>query len=215
MPDLKWQKVEIERKHRVCTPAQPSRDGTWYTACRSPSRDVLYGCDAGKSSELDDSWLHIESQVGKESHKVLAPKTTLVYHSCSNLVWSDVRVYNQEDAWATMDMQQLGDIHPQRKPGTTVQPSEVGAKPSSCKSPLRKVLDVEDADKSSNPVATGLQTDSKVGKESHKVFTAKTTPVCHRSKSGLLVNLREVLASRTNNALDMQEENNSLPCLLT
>ena len=48
---------------------------------------------------------------------------------------------------------------------TTVRPAEVVMKFSSCKSQLKKVLEVQDTDKSPNPVATGLHVGSEVGKE--------------------------------------------------
>ena len=41
------------------------------------------------------------------------------------------------------------------KPCIPVQPAEVGARLNTSKSPLRKVIDVQDADKSSDQVTTG------------------------------------------------------------
>ena len=50
-------------------------------------------------------------------------------------------------------MQHKGDID--RKPCITVHPAEVAPKLSTNKSPPRKAVDVQDADKLSDPVAIG------------------------------------------------------------
>ena len=61
------------------------------------------------------------------------------------------RVHNGKDAWNIKDMQQMGSGHHQWKPCTTVQPAEDDSKPISCMSPPRRVLDMQDADKSLKP----------------------------------------------------------------
>ena len=72
----------------------------------------------------------------------------------------------------------------------TVQPAEVSTKSSSCKMLPRKVLDIEDAGKPSEPVATGLHIDNQVGRNSCRILLSKTTQVCPgNSKSGLGVKL--------------------------
>ena len=57
------------------------------------------------------------------------------------------------------------DIHPHREPCTTVQSTEVGAKPSSCTPWPWRVPDMENADKPSNPIATKLHIKSQVWKK--------------------------------------------------
>ena len=68
----------------------------------------------------------------------------------------------------------MGDIYPQRKQCTTLLAAKAGAKPNSCKPLLGRVPDAKDTDKPSNSVATGLNIERQVGKESCKVFSAKT-----------------------------------------
>ena len=47
-------------------------------------------------------------------------------------------------------------------------------KVNTSKSPLRKVLDVQDADKSSDPVASGLHIEYQVDGKDNKVLDSKT-----------------------------------------
>ena len=54
-----------------------------------------------------------------------------------------------------------------RKPCITVQPARVPAKHITSKSPLGKVIDVQDIGKLSDLVVTGLHMESEVGK-AHK-----------------------------------------------
>ena len=76
------------------------------------------------------------------------------------------------------------------KPFTAVQRAEAGAKPSSCKPLLRKVLDVQNADKLSELVTTGIHIGSKVGTNSCKILSSKATQVYpENTKSGLGVKL--------------------------
>ena len=63
---------------------------------------------------------------------------------------------------------------------TLVQSSRDDAKYTVCKSQPRKVLDVQDADKSVLD-DTGLHTECQVGYKSCNVLSAKTTPVSHNS----------------------------------
>ena len=73
-----------------------------------------------------------------------------------------------------------------------VQPAEVGAKLSPSKSPLRKLIDVQDTEKSSQPYSTGLHTESQVDRTGHNILNLKTSQVCHSSnKYHLLVELRQ------------------------
>ena len=54
------------------------------------------------------------------------------------------------------------------------QHSNDSAKHHSCEPLPRRVLDVQDADKPSKVVATGLYIDSHVGREIHKILSSKT-----------------------------------------
>ena len=63
----------------------------------------------------------------------------------------------------------------------------------------RKAPDVQDADKSSEPVRTGLHIETQVGKDRHKTLILKTSPVCsHNNKSGLEVKLNNVCINKNN-----------------
>ena len=46
----------------------------------------------------------------------------------------------------------------------------------SSKSLTRKVLDIQDTGKPSGMVATGINIDSQVGRNSHKIFSSRTAP---------------------------------------
>ena len=71
---------------------------------------------------------------------------------------------------------------------TIVQPARTDAKPSSYMSLPRKIPDVQDVGKPSEPVATELHIDSQVCRNGCKILSSKTTPVCpDNSKSGLEV----------------------------
>ena len=113
----------------------------------------------GKSSKLDDIGFHMENQVEKA---IMSSKTTPVCHSSSKSVLGVKlsRVYDHEDTWTTKNMQMLEDFQPPRNPYATVQAAEVDVKPSSCKTPPRRVPDIQNADKPSNLVASGLHIES-------------------------------------------------------
>ena len=100
---LKWQNPE--KAHLVCTPVHPSREMQSLAHVSHLPQTFLI-TDTGKSSELDDTGIHIEFQVGKEKCEVLTTKTTPACHSSSK---SGVRVklgvHNQKDTGTTMDMQ--------------------------------------------------------------------------------------------------------------
>ena len=90
-----------------------------------------------------------------------------------------------------------------RKLHITVQPDRAGAKSSTSKSPLGMVIDVQDAGKLSDPVATVLHIESQVGKPCN-IMLSKTNLVCPQgNKSSLGVSLREMHASSTEKALAM------------
>ena len=80
-----------------------------------------------------------------------------------------------------MDMQQMENIHPPRKPYATVQPAKVGAEPRSCKPPSGRLPDVQDAGKLSNPVATDLHIETQADKNSHNTLIAKATLICPKN----------------------------------
>ena len=64
------------------------------------------------------------------------------------------------------------------------------------------------------PVATGLHTETQVGRNRHKTLISKSTLECLKnSKSGFEEMFREVHASRTKDALDIQDKNKSLTLL--
>ena len=72
------------------------------------------------------------------------------------------------------------------KPCTNVQPVKAKTKSTSCKTLPRKVPDIQDFDKPSELVATGLHIEAQVGRDSHKILMSKITPVhTWNSKSGL------------------------------
>ena len=82
------------------------------------------------------------------------------------------------------------------KPHTPVQSAEVGTKSSSRKKLSERVPDIQDADVSSELVATGLNIETQAGRNSHKTLISKTSPVCpQNNKSGLGVTLRDIHAS--------------------
>ena len=90
---------------------------------------------------------------------------------------------------------------------TTVQPAEVGAKPRPYKPLPRKVLDVWDPDKPSEPILTGLHINSKVGRNSQKILLSKITPVCQEnSKPSLEAKLGKVQTVKTIDTLDMYKK---------
>ena len=59
----------------------------------------------------------------------------------------------------------------------TLQPARIGAKLSTSKLPLGKVIHVQDACKLSAPVVTGLHIDSQ-GDKVCNILSSKTTLVC-------------------------------------
>ena len=64
-----------------------------------------------------------------------------------------------------------------------MQPADVGAKLSTSRSPLGNLLDVQDADKSSETDDMVLHIASQAGKESHRGLSSKTSPACHSSSN--------------------------------
>ena len=77
-----------------------------------------------------------------------------------------------------------------------------------------KIPDIQDADKPSEPVATGLHIETKVSRKSHKAMISEITLICpQNSKSGFGGKLRKVHATRISNALDMQEKSVGLKSL--
>ena len=79
-------------------------------------------------------------------------------------------------------------------PCTTVQPSEVSTKSDFCKLLPAKGFDVQDIGKPSEPGSAGLHIDCQVGRNSHKILSSKTFPVC---KPSLRVKFRKVHAGRS------------------
>ena len=70
----------------------------------------------------------------------------------------------------------------------------------------KKIPDVEDTHKPSDPVTAGLDIETQVGRNSCKTLISQTNPVCLRhSKSGLGVKFMEVYTVRNKNSLDIQE----------
>ena len=63
-----------------------------------------------------------------------------------------------------------------RKPCLTGQPARIGVKPSTSRLPLRNVIDLQDADKSSNTAVKGLYIESQIGK-GHSILSSKTPVV--------------------------------------
>ena len=63
-------------------------------------------------------------------------------------------------------MQHMGDSL--GKPCITVQPAKDGSKLSTSRSSLRKVLDIQDTDKLSDPIATIPHIEDQVDKRNHK-----------------------------------------------
>ena len=68
-------------------------------------------------------------------------------------------------------MQHMGDSL--GKSCITVQPAKDGSKLSTSRSPLRKVLDIQDTDKLSDPIATGPHIEGQVDKRNHKSLDSK------------------------------------------
>ena len=62
-----------------------------------------------------------------------------------------------------------------------MQPAVADVELCSSKLSLRKLIDVQDADKLSEPDDRGLHIECQVGKGTHKVSWSKTSPVCHSS----------------------------------
>ena len=71
------------------------------------------------------------------------------------------------------------------KTGIPVQPVRVGAKLSSSKLAPGKLIDVQDAGKSSEPDDAGLHIQSQVCKGC-SILSSKTSPVCHSSNKSSL-----------------------------
>ena len=60
----------------------------------------------------------------------------------------------------------------------------------------RKVPDIQDTDKLSETVVTGLYIEAEVGKNGHKTLISKLLQYVLKSKSGLRVKLRDVRTGR-------------------
>ena len=69
-------------------------------------------------------------------------------------------------------MQEMADTL--KIPCITIQPTEVGAQHSTCKSPLRKLLGIQDVENLSVVVATGPHIENWMDKEGHNIPNSKT-----------------------------------------
>ena len=65
---------------------------------------------------------------------------------------------------------------------TTVEPAEVGEKPSSCKLVTRKDPDAQDVENPPELVERGLHIDIQVGRNGHETHISKTTRVCLKNR---------------------------------
>ena len=86
MQDLKLQefKTQTTNKNKPCATIQPFMVGKKHESCKPLPGKFLVVQDTGKLSELADTGLPIDSQVGINSHKVLLSKTTPVCQKNSN-----------------------------------------------------------------------------------------------------------------------------------
>ena len=95
--------------------------------------------------------------------------------------------YKQVEVW----------IH-HTKPWINVQSAEVGAKLSTSKSGLRKVLDGQNPGKSSDTVATGPCIEDQVDEKDHKFLNSKTALLClENNNSGLGVRFSKMCTDST------------------
>ena len=73
-----------------------------------------------------------------------------------------------------------------------------------CISHHQEALDVQDANKPTELDATGLQIDSQVGRESHKILLSKTTTACQENSTpGLGVKLRQCTCRYSKTFIDI------------
>ena len=104
-------------------------------------------------------------------------------------------------AWTDTGIWEMGDT-PQ-KLCITVQPADIGAQLSTSKFPLGKVIDIQDADKSSGLVAAGFHIKDQVDGKDNKILDSKTIQMCPKnSKSGFGLRFREIYMDNTGETLD-------------